>query len=80
MVQIVLNADDFGASAAINAAIIRAHRQGVLTSASLMVTGDAAPVAKAREFHQELQTTDKEDRFDGVVRIWAYSRTFPMFH
>ena len=51
MVQIVLNADDFGASTSINTAIIRAHRQGVLTSASLMVTGDAAAgaVALARE-------------------------------
>ena len=51
MVQIVLNADDFGASASINTAIVRAHRQGVLTSASLIVTGDAAAeaVALARE-------------------------------
>ena len=45
MVQVVLNADDFGASAGINTAVIRAHRQGVLTSASLMVTGDAAAEA-----------------------------------
>jgi hopanoid biosynthesis associated protein HpnK len=51
MVQIILNADDFGASAAINAAVFQAHRQGVLTSASLIVTGDAAAeaVASARE-------------------------------
>jgi len=51
MTQIILNADDFGASASINTAIIRAHRQGVLTSASLMVTGDAAAeaVVVARE-------------------------------
>jgi hopanoid biosynthesis associated protein HpnK len=51
MVQIILNADDFGASASINTAIMRAHRQGVLTSASLMVTGNAAAeaVAMARE-------------------------------
>ena len=47
MVQIVLNADDFGASTAINTAIIQAHRQGVLTSASLMVTGNAAAEAVA---------------------------------
>ncbi len=45
--QIILNADDFGASDSINAAIVRAHRQGVLTSASLMVTGDAAAGAAA---------------------------------
>jgi hopanoid biosynthesis associated protein HpnK len=49
--QIILNADDFGCSANINEAVIRAHRQGVLTSASLMVAGDAAEeaVALARE-------------------------------
>lgn len=43
--QIILNADDFGCSANINEAIIRAHRQGVLTSTSLMVAGDAVEEA-----------------------------------
>jgi hopanoid biosynthesis associated protein HpnK len=43
--QVILSADDFGHSPAINAAIIRAHRAGVLTSASLMVTGDACAEA-----------------------------------
>ncbi len=43
----IFNADDFGRSPAINAAIIRAHREGVLTSASLMVTGDAFAEAVA---------------------------------
>lgn len=39
--QIIVTADDFGRSQAINAAIIRAHREGILTCASLMVAGDA---------------------------------------
>jgi hopanoid biosynthesis associated protein HpnK len=39
--QLIVNADDFGASEAVNEAIIRAYKEGVLTSASLMVTGDA---------------------------------------
>jgi hopanoid biosynthesis associated protein HpnK len=39
--QIILNADDFGCSSSVNTAIIQAHRQGVLTSASLMVAGEA---------------------------------------
>ncbi|HKP84765.1 MAG TPA: hopanoid biosynthesis-associated protein HpnK [Blastocatellia bacterium] len=39
--QLIVNADDFGASGEVNEAIIRAHTEGVLTSASLMVTGDA---------------------------------------
>jgi hopanoid biosynthesis associated protein HpnK len=43
--QIILNADDFGRSASINAAVMQAHRQGVLTSTSLMVTGDAVEEA-----------------------------------
>lgn len=40
-IQVILNADDLGASPAINAAVRQAHCRGVLTSASLMVTGDA---------------------------------------
>jgi hopanoid biosynthesis associated protein HpnK len=35
--RLIVNADDFGASASINAAVIRAHREGILTTASLMV-------------------------------------------
>jgi len=38
---LIVNADDFGASHSVNAAVLRAYREGVLTSASLMVTGDA---------------------------------------
>ena len=39
--QVIINADDFGRSDEINEAIIRAHREGVLTSCSLMVSGAA---------------------------------------
>jgi hopanoid biosynthesis associated protein HpnK len=39
--QLIVNADDFGRSKSINAAVIRAHSEGILTSASLMVTGEA---------------------------------------
>jgi len=50
-IQVILNADDWGRSPEINAAVIRAHHQGVLTSASLMVTGvafeDAVRLARA---------------------------------
>jgi len=38
---IIINADDFGASSGVNAAIERVRKFGLLTSASLMVTGDA---------------------------------------
>ncbi|HSF23987.1 MAG TPA: hopanoid biosynthesis-associated protein HpnK [Blastocatellia bacterium] len=37
----IINADDFGISEAVNEAVIRAYQEGVLTTASLMVTGDA---------------------------------------
>jgi len=35
--RLIVNADDFGLSASVNAAVIRAHRDGILTTASLMV-------------------------------------------
>jgi len=35
--RLIVNADDFGLSASVNAAVIRAHREGILTTASLMV-------------------------------------------
>jgi hopanoid biosynthesis associated protein HpnK len=35
--RLIVNADDFGRSHSINQAVIRAHREGILTSASLMV-------------------------------------------
>jgi hopanoid biosynthesis associated protein HpnK len=38
---VVVNGDDFGFSSGVNQAIIRAHRQGILSSTSLMVTGSA---------------------------------------
>lgn len=48
---LLVTGDDFGLRESVNAAIAGAHREGILTSASLMVTGDAVPeaVALARE-------------------------------
>jgi len=40
--QLIINADDFGASSEINSAIAMAHREGILTSASLMVAQRSA--------------------------------------
>jgi chitin disaccharide deacetylase len=48
MKRLVITADDFGVSAAVNDAVERACRQGVLRAASLMVAGDAADDAVAR--------------------------------
>lgn len=49
--RLIVNADDFGLSRAVNQAVIRAHREGILTTASLMVNepGAAEAVALARE-------------------------------
>jgi chitin disaccharide deacetylase len=50
MKELILNADDFGYTRGINRAIFRAHREGVLTSATLMANGaafeDAAEIAR----------------------------------
>jgi hopanoid biosynthesis associated protein HpnK len=43
--RLIVNADDFGRSRSINEAVIRAHREGILTTASLMVNGAAADEA-----------------------------------
>ena len=41
MKELIINADDFGLSPGANRAIIRAWREGILTSASLMAGGEA---------------------------------------
>ncbi len=44
-IRLRINADDFGRSSRVNDAIVKAHREGVLTSASLMVGEPAADEA-----------------------------------
>jgi predicted glycoside hydrolase/deacetylase ChbG (UPF0249 family) len=52
---LVVNADDFGLSDGVNAGILRAHREGIVTSASLMVRAPAAADAAERAAaHPEL--------------------------
>ena len=46
--RLIVTADDFGADAAVNDAVEVAHREGVLTAASLMVAAPAAADAVAR--------------------------------
>jgi predicted glycoside hydrolase/deacetylase ChbG (UPF0249 family) len=45
--RLIVNADDFGQSPGINAGILRAHDEGIVTSASLMVRWPAAAGAVA---------------------------------
>lgn len=51
MKRLILNADDFGLTRGVNQGIIRAHREGILTSATLMATApefeDACLLARA---------------------------------
>ena len=48
--RLIVNADDFGRSSSINRAVIRAHQDGILTTASLMMNepalGEAVALAK----------------------------------
>lgn len=46
--RLIVTADDFGASPEVNAAVEKAHLEGILTAASLMVAGDAAADAVER--------------------------------
>ena len=48
MKQLIVTADDFGAAPEVNDAVEEAHRSGILTAASLMVTGNAVENAVAR--------------------------------
>jgi chitin disaccharide deacetylase len=45
--RLIVNADDFGRSHSINEAVIRAHQEGILTTASLMVNESACAEAVA---------------------------------
>jgi len=51
MKYLIVNGDDFGAGRGVNLGIIRAHRRGILTSASLMVgaswSGEAAALSRS---------------------------------
>lgn len=50
MKRLIVNADDFGRSRGVNAGIARAHREGIVTATTLMVTAalaeDAARIAR----------------------------------
>ena len=41
MKQLIVNADDLGLTPAVNRGVVRAFQDGIVTSASLLVTGSA---------------------------------------
>lgn len=52
---LVVNADDFGLTPGVNAGVVRAHEEGIVTTTSLMVRGAAAEEAAAlAAVHPEL--------------------------
>ena len=76
---LIVNADDFGATAGVNRGILEAHQRGIVTSTSLMVEGLAAREAAqaSREvpglgigLHVDLGRTPPEDAA-GIRRILA---------
>lgn len=49
-IRLIVNADDFGISHSANRAIIKAHQEGILTTTSLMVNGNAASDAVRKAY------------------------------
>lgn len=55
MKSLIVNADDFGMSPAVNSGIIRAHQRGIVTSATMLANGPAfAPAADLARRHPTL--------------------------
>ncbi len=52
--RLIVNADDLGLHPALDTGILRAHREGIVTSATLLVMGPGAPEAVARAREQGL--------------------------
>jgi len=77
---LIVNADDFGLSEGVNDGILRAHREGIVTSTSLMVRQPAAaPAAAAAAAHPALAVglhfdVGEWERHDGAWRaryLWV---------
>ena len=84
--RVIINADDFGRSRGINAAVIQAHREGILTTASLMMNEEASAeaVALAKEsprlgigLHLTLLCGHSALSADRIARLVNGSREFP---
>jgi chitin disaccharide deacetylase len=69
MRYLVVNADDFGQSHGVNLGVVRAHEQGIVTSASLMVRWPAA--AEAAAYGREHPELSLGLHFD--LGEWVYS-------
>src|ERR1700721_3834440 len=82
---LVVNADDLGLSRGINNGILEAHTEGIVTSASLMVSAAATQdAARAAADHAELSlglhfVDDDSDLEDPVVAARSFSSQLERF-
>ncbi|HET6866540.1 MAG TPA: ChbG/HpnK family deacetylase [Solirubrobacteraceae bacterium] len=74
---LIVNADDFGRSAGINAGIVRAHTHGIVTSASLMVRWPSArPAARSARALPRLSVGLHLDLGEWACVDGAWSETY----
>jgi chitin disaccharide deacetylase len=81
--NLIVNADDFGASAGVNRGILECHIRGVVTSTSLMVTGHAVrqAVSMSRD-HPELSiglhwdVWGEDERYFDIDNLQAVHQEF----
>ena len=77
MKNLIVNADDFGLTAGINAGIVQAHLHGIVSSATLMVHGAAAEEAAAwARQHPSLGVGLHIDLWEHVLRDGEWVRTY----
>jgi chitin disaccharide deacetylase len=77
MKQLIVNADDFGLTAGINAAVVQAHLHGIVSSTTLMVHGAAAEEAAAwARQNPSLGVGLHIDLWEHVLRDGEWVRTY----
>lgn len=74
---LIVNADDFGLSPGVNAGIVAAHRNGIVTSTSLMVRQPAAAeAARCAKQHPQLSVGLHLDLCEWVFRDDAWQQVY----
>jgi chitin disaccharide deacetylase len=77
MKHLIVNADDFGLTAGINAGIVQAHLHGIVTSTTMMVHGAAAEEAAAwARAHPSLGVGLHIDLWEHVLRDGQWVRVY----
>jgi predicted glycoside hydrolase/deacetylase ChbG (UPF0249 family) len=77
MRQLIVNADDFGRCNGVNAGVIEAFEKGIVTSASLMVRGNAASeAAEYVRMHPELSLGIHIDLGEWIFRNGEWSTLY----